>query len=222
MKLSHLIICVFALFLSSHTYGQTRFGYLSVNEIMQLMPEYQITLKKLNELKKEYDKEAEWTEKEFQTKFAEFLQGQSDFPENILLKRQNELHSLMESGIKFRKEAELELKKAEQELYAELRNKIYDAIKRVGFERNYAYILNTDANVYPFINNIQGVDATNDVKAKLGLISINEIKETIVPANSGEQTTPVQENVTQTNDSTIITEIKTEIETDSIQNSNLQ
>lgn len=213
MKL-HSLICVLTLFFSIQVYGQNRFGYLSVNEIMQQMPEYQVTLKKLNELKQEYEKEAEWTEKEFQAKFAEFLQGQSDFPDNILQKRQNELHSLMESGIKFRKDAELELKKAEQELYTELKNKIYDAIRRVGFERNYAYILNTDADVYPFINNIQGVDATNDVKVKLGLISINEIKESIIPENNQIQTAPVQESNIKTNDSIIV-------DTDSIQ-SNLQ
>lgn len=202
MKL-HTLICVFTLFFAVQVQAQNKFGYLSVNEIMQLMPEYQVTLKKLTELKKEYDKEAEWTEKEFQTKFAEFLQGQSDFPDNILLKRQNELHSLMESGIKFRIDAEAELKKAEEELYAELKKKIYEAIKKVGFERNYAYILNTDADVYPFINNLQGVDATDDVKLKLGLITVREIKETILP--QAQQLQPVAEDSIQQTTDTIST-----------------
>lgn len=218
MKLRNLLGILF-IFLSFPIFGQSKFGYVSVQEIMQQMPEYQTTLQKLQDLKKEYDKETEWTEKEFQTKFAEFLQGQSDFPDNILLKRQNELNSLMESGIKFRKNAEKELKNAEEELYAELKKKIYNAIRRVGFERNFAYILNTDADVYPFINNLQGIDATEYVKEKLGLIAPQNRKEDT--SLSIDPPAPESEEATLQTDSTYT--IKTSaftIEQDSIQQQN--
>ena len=121
------------------------------------------------ELKAKYDREAQRGEEEFQRKFAEFLQGQKDFPENILLKRQHELQDLLAKSIAFKEEAQKLLSQAEKDLQADMVYLLNEAIRAVGVERGYACILNTDGNTCPFINPAMGDDVTNYVKEKLQL-----------------------------------------------------
>ena len=146
------------------------FGYLSYNDVMQAMPEYQEALKSLAELKKTYDEEMTRAEQDFSKKFAEYVDGQKSFPENIMLKRQKELQQLMEQSMQFKKEAQDLLTKAEADLMAPIRDRLGEAISKVGKERNYAYVLNTDANAYPYISDSgEAENCTDAVLTQLGI-----------------------------------------------------
>ena len=149
--------------------AQARFGYLSYDSVLWQMPEYAQAQQSVTDLKAKYDKEATRSEEEFQRKFSEFLQGQKDFPENILVKRQAELQTLMETGISFRREARQLLSKAQRDLVANVEAKLNEAIRAVGEERGYDYIVNTDGNAYPYINPACGEDITDAVLIQLGL-----------------------------------------------------
>lgn len=151
---------------------QGRFGYLSYNDIFQAMPEYEVSRQKLADLKSKYDKEARRNEDEFRRKFAEFLQGQKEFPENIMLKRQHELQDLLDKSIRFKEESQKLLAQAEKDLQADMLYLLNEAIRAVGVERGYAYIINTDGNACPFINPAAGDDVTDYVKEKLSLVSV--------------------------------------------------
>lgn len=144
-----------------------KFGYLSYSEVIRLMPEYLRSQERLNLLQKRYDEELMRADKEFNLKFAEFLDGQKDFPENILLKRQKELQDLMEKSIQFKKELKALLEKARKEFCAPVEEKLNEIITQIGQELGFEYILNTDNNSYPFINKASGVDITELVKHKL-------------------------------------------------------
>lgn len=145
------------------------FGYLSYDEVMHAMPEYAKAVKSLGELKEAYDKEAARAEQEFSKKFSEYLDGQKSFPENIMLKRQKELQLLMEQSTKFKKEAETLLANAEKELMEPVRKALNNAIYLVGKKNGYAYVLNTDANAYPYIDGSAGEDCTDAVLTQLGI-----------------------------------------------------
>lgn len=147
-----------------------KFGYLSYNEVMLAMPEYTQAIKSLEELKNTYDQEMVRAEQDFTKKFTEFLDGQKSFPENIMLKRQKELQLLMEQSMQFKKEAQEKLTNAEAELMAPIHNSVKEAIKAVGKERGYAYVLNTDANAYPYISDGgEAEDCTDAVLIQLGI-----------------------------------------------------
>ena len=161
--------------------AQIRFGYISYDEVLRQMPDYAKAQQNLADLRAKYEQEATRGETEFQRKFAEFLQGQKDFPENLLVKRQAELQSLMETGIKFRQEARQLLKKAEQELLAGVRTRLNETIRTVGLEGGYAYVINIDGDACPFINPALGEDITNIVLKQLGIeVSVPEMET--VPA----------------------------------------
>ena len=122
------------------------------------------------ELKKSYDSEMERAEQDFSKKFAEYIDGQRSFPENIMLKRQKELQLLMQQSMQFKQEAQELLAKAEAELMAPVRDRLNEAIQAVGKKRNYAYVLNTDANAYPYISGEgEAENCTDAVLIQLGV-----------------------------------------------------
>lgn len=149
-------------------YQSRPYGYFSYNDVMKSMPEYDQAMKSIDELKVSYDKELERSEKDFSKKYAEYLDGQKSFPENIMLKRQKELQQLMDQSIQFKKEAQELLVKAEKELMAPIHERLRAAIQSVGYENKYAYILNTDSNAYPYIGD-EAVNCTDLIQNKLGV-----------------------------------------------------
>lgn len=151
--------------------AQMQFGYMSYKTVMAEMPEFAQVKQSMVDLKAKYDAEATRGEEEFQKKFVDFLQGQKDFPQTIMQKRQAELQSLMENGITFRIESQKTLAQAEKDLMAEVKKKLNNVILEVGVEYGYAFVLNTDDDACPFINPVIGVDVTDLVRWKLGLIA---------------------------------------------------
>lgn len=146
------------------------FGYLSYNDVLKAMPEYADAMNSIEQLKVSYDEELSRAEKEFSKKFEEYLEGHKSFPENIMLKRQKELQLLMDQSIQFKAEAKELLAKAEADLMKPLYERLGAAIKAVGAENKYAYILNTDANAYPYIcEDGEAEDCTDMVLNKLGV-----------------------------------------------------
>lgn len=144
-----------------------QFGYLSYNAVFSQMAEYQQAQDEFAALKAKYDAEATRAEEEFQRKFAEFLQGQKDFPASILQKRQAELQDLMDKSVNFRKESRRLLSEAEKELQAPVCARLNEAIAAVASELGLIFVLNTDGNSLPFVNQQVGVDVTQPVLMKL-------------------------------------------------------
>ena len=81
---------------------QLRFGYLSYDSVLVAMPGYALVKNTLANMRSQYEAEMKRVEQDFNLKYEEFLEGQRDFPETILLKRQNELQNMLESNAKFR------------------------------------------------------------------------------------------------------------------------
>ena len=140
-----------------------RFAYLSYGEAMRAMPEYAAAQQSLADLRDNYDKELQRSDAEFSKQFAEYVDGQKSFPENILLKRQKELQQLMEQGISFKEEAKRLLAQAEVELMQPVNKKLKEVIAKIAKERGYAFVLNTDNNAAPFVSGEVGDDITADV-----------------------------------------------------------
>lgn len=146
-----------------------QFGYLSYNEVYKQMPEYKKACDDFAALKAKYDAEATRAEDEFQRKFAEFLNGQKDFPQSIMLKRQAELQDLMEKSVTFRKETQRLLADAEAQLQAPVTERLNQVIYSVAGQLGLIFVLNTDGNAVPFVHPQVGVNITEPVLRALGI-----------------------------------------------------
>ncbi len=146
---------------------KAKYGLLNYDALLHAMPEYAEAQNAMAELRKKYEDEAAYNEMAFKRMFSEFLSGQKDFPQNILLKRQRDLQEAMEKGLAYRKEADSLLRKAEADLLQPLRLRLDAAIQAVGAERGYETIVNTDLQTHLFFAPNVAEDATPFVQAKL-------------------------------------------------------
>ena len=126
------------------------FGYFSFDKVFHTMPGYAIAKHNMDELREKYDAETKRVETEFNAKYEEFLDGQRTYAKTILEKRQAELRELMEKNIAFKAEATRLLQQAENDAYA----------KKIGKQKGFAFIINTDNNAAPYLNEEMGEDIT--------------------------------------------------------------
>ena len=144
-----------------------KYGRLDYDSLLTSLPEYTQVQEQLASLRQQYDKEAAYNESNFKRLFADFLQGQKDFPQNIMLKRQRELQDAMEKSLAFRRSCDSLLVRAEADLLAPLFVKLNAAIQAVGIERGYECIVNTAAGTHPFLHPSLTEDAAPFVLQKL-------------------------------------------------------
>lgn len=141
-----------------------KYGYLSYDSVFQSMPEYATMQASMKELRDKYETEQKRVENDFNKKYEEFLDGLAGFPQTILQKRQSELQEMLDKNIAFKKESQRLLCKAECDAKAPLKERLAAVLKQVGEARGYAFILNTDGNVAPWLNAAMGEDITETVK----------------------------------------------------------
>lgn len=146
---------------------QLHFGYFSYQEVFKSMAGYSIAMKHIDDLRKQYDAEMKRVEEEFNKKYEEFLDGQKDFAPSIREKRQAELQEMMEKNIAFKQEARRLIRQAEEEAMAPLKERLSSALNALGKEKGYAFIINTDNNTLPFVNELMGEDISVPLKERL-------------------------------------------------------
>lgn len=141
-----------------------RFGYLSYDSVIVSMREYADMQQSMEQLRAQYAAEQQRVEDDFNKKYEEFLDGQAAFPKTILQKRQSELQEMLDRNIAFKRQSQQLLEQAEAEQRQALLQLIGAAVKAIGMDRGYTFILNTDANATPWLNPALGDDITDDVK----------------------------------------------------------
>ena len=165
MKKLFLLIVLGVLSLTAN--AQTRFGYFSFDNVLKSMPDYVMAQRSIDDLRQKYDAEMKRAEDEFNSKYEEFLDVQKDLVPAILRKRQAELQEMMQKNINFKNESQRLLKQAEADASAPVKNKLYNALTKVGQAQGYAFILNTDGDACPYVNPEMGEDATELIKEAL-------------------------------------------------------
>lgn len=165
MKKLFLLIVLGVLSLTAN--AQTRFGYFSFDNVLKSMPDYVMAQRCIDDLRQKYDAEMKRAEDEFNSKYEEFLDVQKDLVPAILRKRQAELQEMMQKNINFKNESQRLLKQAEADAFAPVKNKLYNALTKVGQAQGYAFILNTDGDACPYVNPEMGEDATELIKEAL-------------------------------------------------------
>ena len=147
--------------------AQSKFGYVSYMEIVKALPEYKLVEAHLDELQAKYEAEIERSDREFNQKYTDFIEEQSQFPDNIRIKRHKELQELMEISMEFKAEVNRAMREARKEMMKPLYEKVDEAVMRVCVDGGYDYILNTDNRMYIAINPNNGTDITDQLKKEL-------------------------------------------------------
>ena len=102
-------------------------------------------------------------EDDFNKKYEEFLDVQATYPKTILQKRQSELQEMLNRNIAFKQQSQQLLAQAEAEAKAPLEQRLAEALTKLGQQRGYAFILNTDQTSALWLNPALGEDVSKAV-----------------------------------------------------------
>lgn len=165
--------------------AQSKFGYVSYNELVKALPEYSIVEAHLDELQAMYEAEIERSDREFNQKYTDFIEEQSQFPDNIRIKRHKELQELMEKSMAFKHEVNNAMREARHEMMKPLYEKVDEAVMKVCIDGDYDYILNTDERVYIAVNSKSGVDVTLFIMQELNVEVESDVQQNLENASQG-------------------------------------
>lgn len=150
-----LFVAIFAFAAEAQDF---KFAYFSYSEALKSMPDYELAATNVNKLRNQYDNELKKAEDEFNAKYEDFLENQRTLAPAILDKRQAELQELLQKNLKFKEEAKRLLSQAENDAFAPLKRKLNATVKKIGMERGYAFVLNTDGDACPYVDSTKGDD----------------------------------------------------------------
>jgi len=139
---------------------------VNTNEIFTVMPEVSDMENELVTMSKQFEQELKSMEDEYTRKYTDFMAQGDSLTENIKQLRMQEIqdiHTRIENFIPMANQAR---EKKQQELFVPIREKVQNAIKSVGEENGYTYMLDAQNLLY---TGSKAIDATPQVKAKLGI-----------------------------------------------------
>ena len=145
-----------------------KFGHVNAQEIIQVMPEYTKAKTEIDALQQQYEAALKSMQEEFTKKVKDYEANAQTLPENIKQRREQELTEMQQKIQQSFQDNQQALSKASQEKMQAITMKVVDAIKAVGQEGGYVYVMDTNSGV-PYISTTLSTDVTAQVKAKLGL-----------------------------------------------------
>jgi len=145
---------------------ELKIAYVNSMEIFNAMPETSAAETTLANLKQEVRAELQRMESQYNSTVEEFKQLPDSLSPEVKINRMKELEGIRERMQTYYQQSEEAIAKKSNDLQAPIVQKIKNAIKTVGDEQGYTYMLEEGAFLYA---SPKAIDATSLVKAKLGL-----------------------------------------------------
>ena len=168
-KLFKVMFLAVALFvMSGVANAQVKIAHVSTAEILDAMPDKATAEKNLETYYGELDKQLQAMATEYQTKLQEYQANEATMSNLVKQSKEKEIIDIQNRIQQFQANAEQEFDAKRAELLQPILEKIQNAINAVGKEKGYTYIIDTATGAAVYIGT-DAVDATKDVKAKLGI-----------------------------------------------------
>jgi len=168
--LSLSLLVAFVLFQTTQARAQNlKIGYVQVDSVASMMPEYKASSSELEGLQKVIQKNLQAEGQKIQARQAELEKTVTN--EEQQAQAQQEMEGLYAKFEEQQKQAEERFQKKQNDLLFPIYSKIREAIKVVGKENNYVLILNEldGTNTAYILYAQEGTDITGLVIKKLGL-----------------------------------------------------
>ncbi|MBQ5828376.1 MAG: OmpH family outer membrane protein [Bacteroidales bacterium] len=166
-KVTKILALVMVLF-ATQSFAQTKLGHINMQELINLMPERDSAVVKLENYAKELDETMQGMQQEFNTKYQTYQQKSSTWTAAILEAKTKELQEMQERLQMFQQNAQQEMGQLQQQLYAPVFEKANKAIEKIGTEGGFTYVIDLSAGalIYKGANSI---DLLPMAKKELGI-----------------------------------------------------
>lgn len=162
------ILLVIAVALPMSAMAQ-KFGVVDIESVFTAMPETTAMQTQLQETSKKYEDEFMKLQEEVNKLYADYqtIQEDANTPASIKERRLQEVQDRYAKVQQFRETAQQDLAKLEQQLSTPIQQKLTDAIKAVGAEGGYTFIMPNEGLL--LYTGTDVTDVTPMVRTKLGL-----------------------------------------------------
>ena len=109
-----------------------KIGIVDSQKVLSEMPEMKSMQAELDNLAKKYEDTLVQLQKEFQTKYQDFVKEQETMVESIKSRKQQELEDLSKRIQDLNNVAQQDMQKKQVELFAPIQTKLREAINKVG------------------------------------------------------------------------------------------
>lgn len=155
------------LFLPLSLFAQ-KFGHFDSSVIVKAMPEYAQSQTEIQNLSNQFEDELKRMQDELQKKGQEYDRQHDSLPDNVKKRREQELQELYQRIQQTTQDDRDSLQSASAKKMQEITQKIVAAVKAVGDEGKYVYIMDTTGGI-PYISSTLSEDVTKKIREKLGL-----------------------------------------------------
>ena len=159
------LILMLMLFMPLATFAQ-KFGHVNAQEIMQSMPEFIKARGEIEATAKQYENDMKAMQDELQRKADEYEKSKSTMNETKKKETETNLMQLQQKIQQAYQDNSQALQKAQQDKMGPITERLVNAIKAVGKNGGYVYIMDTSAGI-PYISDTLSKDVTAEVKAEL-------------------------------------------------------
>ena len=143
-----------------------KFGHVDAQAVMQSLPEFIKARGEIEALSKQYENDMKAMQDEIQRKSDEYDKSKSTMNATQQQEEKTNLQQMIQKFQQAYQDNQQALQKAQQEKMQPIMNKIMTAIKNVGKDGGYVYIMDISTGI-PYISDTLSKDVTNDVKAEM-------------------------------------------------------
>ena len=143
-----------------------KFGHVDAQAVMQSLPEFIKARGEIEALAKQYENDMKAMQDEIQRKSDEYDKSKSTMNATQQQEVETNLQQMIQKFQQAYQDNQQALQKAQQEKMQPIMNKIMTAIKNVGKDGGYVYIMDISTGI-PYISDTLSKDVTNDVKAEM-------------------------------------------------------
>ena len=152
-------------------FAQQKFAHFDMSKVLPEMAEYKTASAEIQKIQTQYQEEFERLQKEYQTKGEEYqkLSNDGKTAQAILQNKAQDLQKMEQSIQDFYQASQQDLQKQQSEKLEVIQSKIMAAIKKIGEQWNYVYVVDISGGAIPFINEALSTDVTAQLKTELGI-----------------------------------------------------
>ncbi|MBO5002570.1 MAG: OmpH family outer membrane protein [Prevotella sp.] len=159
------LILMLMLFAPMTMFAQ-KFGHVDAQAVMQSLPEFAKVRGELEAQAKQYENDLMAMQTEIQNKMKDYETQKPTMNTTKQQETEAQIQAMMEKFEQARNDNAQAFQKAQQEKMQPITTKVINAIKAVGKNGGYVYIMDVSAGI-PYISDTLSKDVTNEIKAEI-------------------------------------------------------
>ena len=145
----------------------SKIAHIATQELLESLPKYQNAKADVDKLTASYDAEIKSLSAELQRTMEQYGREAETKTDEENLKRQNEVESMRQNIVNYRRNAFSDLQKKEEDLYKPIYEEVRETIQKVARGKGYQYVLDSTTGTGLLL--ADGYDLMPDVKKALGI-----------------------------------------------------